>query len=143
MGTLGRRVRRRGRGWYRSREGRRLDRLAARVADHLDSPDHLRIEGADLGLIGAGVTPDGFHRIARKLFYPKRWDREQAQLPPIIDHMVNCVGVTEADVRDVCYLVNRDALVVRTWNWRKFAIDGRHQHEHSLKHEESRNKKWQ
>jgi hypothetical protein len=79
-----------------------------------------------------------FDLVARRIFYPQRWNREHAQLPPIIDHMVNCEGVTEADVRDMRYVVNVDAIVVRTWNWRKFYISGIHQHEHSLKHEGNR-----
>ena len=82
--------------------------------------------------------PEGFDRIARKIFYPKYWDRGQAQLPPVIDHMVNCEGVTEADVRDMRYLSNRDVLVVRTWNWRKFFITGIHQHEHSIQHDKKK-----
>ena len=82
--------------------------------------------------------PGTFDLIARRMFYPPQWSRSQAQLPPIIDHMVNCEGVTEADVRDMRYLVNADVLVVRTWNWRKFYITGIHQHEHSLKHEGNR-----
>jgi len=76
--------------------------------------------------------------VARKIFYPKQWNREQAQLPPVIDHMVNCEGVTEADVRDMRYLPSHDVLVVRAWNWRKFFITGIHQHEHSIKHERNR-----
>ena len=82
--------------------------------------------------------PEGFDRIARKIFYPYHWDRGQAQLPPVIDHMVNCEGVTEADVRDMRYLSNRDVLVVRTWNWRKFFITGIHQHEHSIQHDKKK-----
>lgn len=53
--------------------------------------------------------------------------------------MVNCEGVTEADVRDMRYLVDRDAVIVRTWNGRKFVVTGIHQHEHSIKYEQQRN----
>lgn len=81
-----------------------------------------------------------FDRVARKIFYPRQWDRGQAQLPPVIRHMIDCEGVTEADVRDMRYLPNHDVLVVRTWNWRKFYITGIHQHEHSIQHEQGRNK---
>ena len=86
----------------------------------------------------SGEVPMDMHLIARRLFYPHRWDREQALLPPIIDHMVNCVGVTEADVRDLRYVNSHDVLIVRTWNWRKFPVSGIHQHEHSIKHEQGR-----
>jgi hypothetical protein len=79
-----------------------------------------------------------FDLIARKIFYPHQWSREHALKPPVIDHMVNCEGVTEADVRDMRYLWDRDAVIVRTWNWRKFVITGIHQHEHSIKHEQGR-----
>ena len=50
--------------------------------------------------------------------------------------MVNCEGVTEADVRDMRFMASHDVAIVRTWNWRKFYVTGVHQHEHSIKHEQ-------
>lgn len=82
-----------------------------------------------------GAVQVEMHRAARAIFYPHYWDREHALKEPVIRHMVDCVGVTEADVRDMRYMVNRDAVIVRTWNWRKFYISGIHQHEHSIDHE--------
>ena len=71
--------------------------------------------------------------VARAIFYPYRWNREHALKPSIVQHMIECEGVTEADIRDMRYLVNRDAIVVRLWNWRKFQIDGIHQHNHDVR----------
>jgi hypothetical protein len=51
------------------------------------------------------------------------------------------VGVTEADIRDLRYEVNRDVVIVRLWNWRKFYITGLDMttHEHNQSTNRSRN----
>jgi len=87
-----------------------------------------------------GAVQMEMHRAARAIFYPYHWDKEQAQRAPVVRHMVDCEGVTEADVRDIRFVSNYDAAVVRTWNWRKFYITGIHQHEHSIQHEQGSNK---
>lgn len=42
------------------------------------------------------------------------------------------LGVSEIDIRDVYWFMNQDALLVRTWNHRKFVVDGLQLFSHPL-----------
>ena len=135
-------------GWHWSKNRRRTRRLRHKHRDRQQGYGsgfyRVRLPGLIEWVIGrheGGSQREGFdeavavemNALARRLFYPHTWSREHALKPSIVQHMVECEGVTEADIRDMRYLVNRDAIIVRLWNWRKFEVTGLHQHEHDVR----------
>lgn len=76
--------------------------------------------------LDSGQIPAGIELAARRLFYPKKWSQEHANMRPVVRHMIDCEGVTTADVKDMRYLPTHDVVVVRLRNGRKFPISGHH-----------------
>ena len=62
-----------------------------------------------------------WQRAITRVLLPHDWREPD---PSLVAYCVDHLGVTEADVRDVRWIADRDAVVVRLWNWRRFEVSG-------------------
>ena len=62
-----------------------------------------------------------WQRAVTDVLFPAHWHEPD---PRLIAYCVERRGVTEADIRDCRWLWDRDVVVVRLWNWRRFEVSG-------------------
>ena len=79
----------------------------------------------------ASIEPGGpvsrtMDHLARVLWYSTTWSKTQARKRWVVEHMIQCEGVPESDIRDIRFLPDRDVVVVRLHNWRHFKVNGIH-----------------
>lgn len=112
-----------------------------RCRDHgleTDPVTDINLYATDDGLV---IDQGGIiDRAARLLFYSAEWNRPQALAEPVIRHMIDCEGIPESDIRDMRYVHTYDAVIIRTWNWRKFIVTGIHQFQHEIQHQAMKGK---
>ena len=44
--------------------------------------------------------------------------------PSFITAIIDCTGLTEADIKKVEPAYTRDAFTITAWNWRKYVVSG-------------------
>lgn len=59
----------------------------------------------------------------------------------MIQSLVNLLGVSEVDLRDISYYFNKDMVQVRLWNHRKFTVAGIDLFRETLRHTPATNRK--